>query len=300
MDNLSRVGIFVAVVKNESFVSAARDLGITSSAVSKQVQNLEHDLEVKLLNRTTRKVSLTEEGALFFERASRALEDIEEATEQIHELKACPRGSLKISMPHGLSAHYLKKDIAAFARQYPDIHLDISFDDRFVDIVSDGFDIVVRIGSLQDSSLIARRLASCPITVCASPEYLESHGKLEAPEDLVEHNMLAYNRNTRLHEWRYKCPDGKYGQVSLNGTFKSDNGQMLSEAAIHGIGVAILPIFYVADHLKTGALKQVLTDYTASPQRDIQAVFMPNRYLSTRLRLFVDHLTEICKNLPWE
>lgn len=300
MDNISRVGIFVAVVKNESFIGAARELGITSSAVSKQIQNLEYDLEIKLLNRTTRNVSVTEEGALFFERVSRALEDIEEAKEQIHELKACPKGSLKISMPHGLSVHYLKKDIAEFARKYPEIHLDISFDDRFVDIASDGFDIVVRIGSLKDSSLIARRLASCPIVVCASPDYLKKNGTPEMPDQLIDHNVLAYNRNTGLHEWRYKSPDDKYGQVNLNGTFKSDNGQMLCEATLLGIGISILPIFYVADHLKSRKLVQILSQYTASPQRDINAVFMPNRYLSTRLRLFVDHLTVVCKNLPWE
>jgi DNA-binding transcriptional LysR family regulator len=299
MDHLSRIGIFVAVVKNQSFAGAARELGITSSAVSKQVQNLENELQIKLLNRTTRKVSATEEGAIFFERAARALEDLHEAKEQVHELKTNPKGSLKVSIPLSLGINYLSKDIAAFAKQYPDIHLDVSFDDRIVDIVSEGFDLVIRISELRDSSLIARRLAPCPFAICASSEYLKTHGPLNSPEDLADHNVLAYTRNTGLHEWRYKARNGKGGQVSLKGTFKSDSGQMMCEAALQGIGIAILPIFYVAEHLKTGSLIKILPQYTTWPNRDIHAVFMPNRYLSTRLRLFVDHLATVCKSLPW-
>jgi len=299
MDHLSRIGIFIAVVKNQSFASAARELGITSSAVSKQVQNLENELQVKLLNRTTRRVSATEEGAIFFERAARALEDLHEAKEQVLELKTNPKGSLKVSIPLSLGISYLIKEIAAFAKQYPDIHLDVSFDDRIVDVVSEGFDLVIRISELRDSSLITRRLAPCPFVVCASNEYLKTHGNLNSPEDLAQHNVLAYTRNTGLHEWRYKTLDGKNGQVSLRGTFKSDTGQMMCEAALQGIGIAILPIFYVAEHLKTGSLIKILPDYTTWPDRNIHAVFMPNRYLSTRLRLFVDHLATVCKSLPW-
>lgn len=299
MDHLSRIGIFIAVVKNQSFAGAARELGITSSAVSKQVQNLESELQVKLLNRTTRKVAATEEGAIFFERSARALEDLQEAKEHINELKTNPKGSLKVSIPLSLGINYLIKDIAAFAKQYPDIHLDVSFDDRIVDIVSEGFDLVIRISELKDSSLIARKLALCPFAICASPEYLNSHSQIHGPEDLADHNVLAYSRNTGSHEWRYKDQDGQSGQVSLTGTFKSDTGQMMCEAALQSVGIAILPIFYVAQHLKSGALIKVLPDYTTWPHRDIHAVFMPNRYLSTRLRLFVDHLATVCKALPW-
>lgn len=299
MDHLSRVGIFISVVKNQSFSGAARELGITSSAVSKQVQNLENELQVKLLNRTTRKVSPTEEGAIYFERSARALEDLQEAKEQIHELKANPKGPLKVSLPLSLGVNYLIEEIAAFAKTYPDIHMDVSFDDRIVDIVAEGFDLVIRISELKDSSLIARRLAPCPLVMCASGEYLKRYGNLNTPEDLSDHNVLSYTRNTGLHEWRYQDAHGKSGQVSLSGTFKSDTGQMMCEAAVQGIGIAILPIFYVAEHLKSGALIKILPDYKTWPQRDIHAVFMPNRYLSTRLRLFVDHLAAVCKTLPW-
>jgi len=300
MDHLSRIGIFIEVVKHSSFAGAARELGITSSAVSKQIQNLEQDLQTKLLDRTTRSVAVTEEGAIFFERAGRAMEDLAEAEEQIHELKSCPRGTLKISIPSGFGRRYLQKSIAEFARQYPQVSLDLSFDDRFVNITDEGFDVVIRIAALPDSSLIARRLASCPAYMCASPEYLERCGTPQHPDDLAAHNVLAYTRNQTLHEWRYKDKSGQVGQVKLRGSFRCDSGGMLREAALEGIGIASLPIFYLADDFKSGALKCVLPDYFAWPQRDIHAVFMPNRYLSTRLRLFIDHMTKACKQLPWE
>lgn len=299
MDHLSRIGIFIKVVKNASFAGAARELGITSSAVSKQIQNLEAELQTKLLNRTTRNVSVTEEGAIFFERASRAMEDLQEAKEQIHELKSCPHGTLKVSIPFSVGIKYLGKAIASFAKRYPDVNLDLSFDDRYVDISAEGFDLAIRIGALQDSSLISRRLASCPIYICASPEYIEKHGIPQHPKELADHNVLAYTRNQGSHEWRYKDQNGKEGHVKLQGTFKCDTGEMMREAVIEGVGIAILPIFYIAEPLKEGLIKQILPEYVSWPNRDIHAVFMPNRYLSTRLRLFVDHLTLACKSLPW-
>lgn len=300
MDHLSRVGIFIAVVKNESFVGAARDLGITSSAVSKQIQNLELDLQVKLLNRTTRKVSVTEEGAVFFERAARALDDLQEAKEQVYELKSRPRGPLKVSLPLSLGVKYLGQAVVSFAALYPEVELDVSLDDRFVDIVGEGFDLVVRIGSLQDTSLIARRLASCPFVFCASAAYIGENGNPASAADLLKHNVLAYTRNNAKHEWRYKGPDNKLGQVDLRGSFKCDSGEVLCQAALKGIGIAVLPVFYVAEHLKDGTLQSLLPGYATWPERDIHAVFRPNRFLSTRLRLLVDHLTSACKELPWE
>lgn len=300
MDHVTRVGVFIAVVKAESFAGAAREMGITSSAVSKQIQNLEQDLKVKLLNRTTRRVSVTEEGAVYYERANRALEDLQEAQEQIYELKSRPRGPLKVSLPLSLGVKYLGPAIAKFAVEYPEIELDVSLDERFVDIVSEGFDVVLRIGALKDSALIARRMASCPFVLCASPGYLKKNGTPRAPEDLVRHNVLAYTRNSGLHEWRYKAPDNQFGQVNLSGTFKSDSGDILCHAALESVGMVILPVFYVAEHIENQLLQPVLRDYVTWPQRDIHAVFPSNRFQSTRLRLFVEHLAKTCKQLPWQ
>ncbi len=300
MDHVSRVGVFIEVVKEQSFAGAARVLGITSSAVSKQVQNLEHDLQVKLLNRTTRNVSVTEEGAIYFERAARALEDLQEAREQIYELKSRPRGRLKISLPQSLGIKYLGQAIVEFAAEYPEVELDVSLDERFVDIVNEGFDLAVRIGSLEDTSLVARRMASCPLVICASANYLEARGTPLKPDDLTNHNVLAFTGNSGLHEWRYQDAVGQYGQVGLNGNFKSDSGDILCRAALEGVGIAILPIFYVAEHIKNQELYPVLSSYVTSPNRDIYAVFQPNRFQSTRQRLLVDHLVSTCRQLPWE
>ena len=300
MDHISRVGVFLAVVKAQSFAGAARELGITSSAVSKQVQNLEQSLQVKLLNRTTRNVSMTEEGALYYERADRALGDLKEAQEQIYEMKSRPRGPLKVSLPHSLGVKYFGQAVALFAAQYPDVELNINLDERFVDIVNENFDVALRIGSLKDTSLIARRMASCPFVLCASPSYLETNGTPNTPDDLTDHNVLAYTRNDGLHEWRYENPAGKIGQVGLTGNFKSDSGEILCRAAIEGVGIAILPAFYVAEHLENQELQILLPKYETWPKREIYAVFQPNRYQSQRQRLFVDQLVVTCKQLPWE
>ena len=300
MDPLSRINIFLEVVKAASFAGAGRKLGITSSAVSKQIQNLEHDLQIKLLNRTTRNVSVTEEGALYFDRAGRALEDLQEAEEQIHELKSRPRGSLKVSIPSKIGVTYLAKAITDFAKLYPQVNLDLNFEDTVVDIIDEGFDLAIRIGVLEDSSLISRRLASCPIYVCASPEYLKKHGTPTHPDDLLDHNVLAYTRNKVTTEWAYQDASGKQGEIRLHGNFRCDTGDMQRQAVLDGVGIAILPLFYVNENLANGDIVRILEDYTTWPDRNIYAVFRPNKYLSTRLRLFVDHMTIACKQLPWE
>jgi DNA-binding transcriptional LysR family regulator len=183
MSQLSKVAAFIEVAKHESFAAAARSLGLTGPAVSKQVQALEEQLGVKLLYRTTRKVSLTEEGALYFERARKALEDLDEAEQQIQELKACPTGKLKINAPSSFGNQYLAKPITEFAKLYPDVELDVDFDDRWVDVIGEGYDVVIRIDALEDSSLIARKLASCPIALCASPNLLKSKGHPKHPRN---------------------------------------------------------------------------------------------------------------------
>lgn len=300
MDHISRIAVFLAVVRAGSFAGAAQKLGITSSAVSKQVQNLEQDLQVKLLNRTTRNVSATEEGTLYFERAARALDDLKEAEDALNELKSRPRGSLKISLPQALGIKYFATAIASFAAQYPEVDLDVNLQDRFVDLAGEGYDLAVRIGSLGDTSLIARKIARCPFVLCASRSYLQTRGTPQKPADLRHHNVLAFTGNVGLHEWRYTDAAGQSGQVPLNGNFKSDSGEILCSAALEGVGIVMLPIFYIAEHLHTGALEEVLPAFETAPKREIYAVFQPSRFQSTRLRLFVDHLVDTAKRLPWE
>jgi len=300
MLHLSRIDIFVEVAKEESFAAAARNLGLTSSAVSKQVQNLEQDLKIKLFNRTTRRVALTEEGAIYFERAARALDELREAEDFIQDMTARPRGTLKISIPIDFGLKYLATTISCFAKKYPDITLDITMDDRLVDVVAESFDMVVRIGVLEDSTLMARKLATCPFVVSASPEYLSKYDAPKKPDDLKDHNVLAYTRNTAAHEWRYKGPDGIEKVVALKSTFKCDTGEMMHQAVKNGIGIAILPMFFVNESLQEGKLIPLLEEYSPATERNIYAVFPPNRYQTARLKLFLEEISAICKKLPWE
>ena len=300
MDTLSRIHIFVEVARHESFAGAARELGITASAVSKQVQNLEHALKVKLFNRTTRNVALTEEGALFFERTRHALDDIEEAKEQLNDLKAKPHGTIKISVPAAFGISHLKTPLAEFATKYPEVVMDVSFDDRTVNIAEEGFDMAIRIGSLQDSSMIARKLISAPIVVCASPEYLGTHGHPETPEDLIHHDVIAYTRNKGSHEWHYRdISNDKEGVVRLSSKFKADSAGMIREAALHHLGIIIMPLFFIHEDIQNGRLVRLLDEYSSWPKRNVYALFPPNRYLSTRIRLLIEHLDQyyqkICK-----
>lgn len=294
MDTLTRIGIFVEVARQQSFAAAARELGLSSSAVSKQVLNLETELRTKLLNRTTRQVSLTEEGALYLARASRALEELQEASEAINELKTTPRGLLRVSIPTTLGTQYMKGPIAEFALLHPEVTLDVQFEDRLIDIAEEGFDLVLRIAALQDSSMIARKLAASPFYVCCSPGYLQKHKAPRTPADLADHNVLAYTRNKGAHEWRYRAPNGKEGVVALKSTFKCDFAEMMIEAAVQGIGIMIAPAFFVQSALKDKRLVRILDDYHTAPERNLYAVFPPNRYVSTRLRLFVDHIHAYC------
>jgi DNA-binding transcriptional LysR family regulator len=292
MDTLSRVAMFVAVARQQSFAGAARELGLTPSAVSKQVQNLESELKVKLLTRTTRSVSLTEEGALYYARASRAISDLDEAADLVNELRSTPRGNLKISIPTTIGMRFLKAPIAAFAKRYPQVTLDVQFEDRLIDIHEEGFDVVLRIAALPDSTLTARKLADSPIQAFCSPAYLKTHGRPQIPQALVEHNVLAYTRNKGAHEWRYRGPDGETGLVSLQSSFKCDFAEMMIEAACQGIGIIICPTLFVTEELSQGKLLPLLAGYESNPPRSLYAVFPANRFMSSRLRLFLDYMLE--------
>jgi len=291
--------MFVEVAKQESFAAAARSLGLTGPAVSKQVQALENRLGVKLLYRTTRKVTLTEEGALYFDRARKAIEDLAEAEQQIQELKECPTGKLKINAPMSFGGQYLATPIAEFARSYPEVELEVNFDDRWVDVIGEGFDVVVRIGALADSTLVARRLAPCPILLCASPECISQNGMPSSPDDIADYPAIIYTRHGQTEDWRYQNQAGDKGTVKLMKAFSGNSAEMQLAACDAGIGLALLPSFAIWPQLQSGQLIQLLPEYTTIPERNIYAMFPKNRHLSTRVRLFVDFLSELGKTFPW-
>ncbi|MDP6571960.1 MAG: LysR family transcriptional regulator [Rhodospirillales bacterium] len=288
MDNLADMAVFVKVVEAHGFSAAARRLRLSKSAVSKRVSRLEERLGARLLNRTTRRLSLTEEGSAFHQRAKSILADIEEAEQAVSRLHAVPRGTLRVSAPMSFGTLHLAPAVPDFMARYPDLRVDIALNDRLVDLVDEGFDLAIRIARLPDSTLIARRLAPRRVVVCAAPGYWRRAGVPARPEDLKDHNCLHYSYLLSDDAWPFTGPDGAIS-VKVSGTFMANNGEALSAAAIAGTGVALLPTFIAGPDLRAGRLRAVLGDYEETGP-SIYAVYPHARHLSAKVRAFVDFL----------
>lgn len=298
MSSTDRIEIFVEVARQQSFAKAAKILGITGPSASKQVQALEDRIGVKLLHRTTRLVTLTDEGASYYERARHAIEELKEAAAQVQEMKTSPRGNLRINVPLSFGHLHLLPTLAGFAAKYPDLSLDITLDDRTVDVIAEGFDLVIRIGVLADSSLIAKPLSHCPIYPVASPAYLERHGTPKNPSDFKHHRLISYSYQGGITEWRYRGADGTIGAMRSEGILRANTAEMMREAALAGLGIAILPSFAVAPYIKSHQLVRLLPEYSTYPERQITALMPPNRHRSRKTQLLLDWITAACKAVP--
>ena len=297
MDNLSGMAVFAQVVEARSFTGAARRLGMSKAAVSKQVSRLEERLGARLLNRTTRRLSLTEVGAAFYERCARIVAEAEEAELAVTRLNEKPRGTLRVDVPVDFGIQYLAPLLPPFMLANPELKVDMSFNDRFVDLVDEGHDLAVRIGQLPDSSLIARKLAESGSVICAAPEYWNRHGRPSHPSELANHNCFAYSYLATGNEWRLRGPEGDVA-VRVSGSLTANNGGMLRQAAVAALGVVATPVFMACDDLRAGRLEPVLRDYEP-PTRGIHAVYPHNRHLSAKVRAFVDYLAEALNPAPW-
>ena len=231
---LGRIRIFVEVARQHSFAAAAAALGITGPAASKQVIALEEELGVKLLHRTTRKVTLTDEGAIYYERVKQALEEMEDAAGEVRELRAAPKGTLKINAPLTFGHTHLLPMISGFARKYPELRMDVSLEDRMVDVVADGFDVVIRIGVMHDSSMVMRPLADCPIVPVASPGYLRQHGAPKTPADLKRHRIIGYSYQGGQAEWKFRDAQGKSGTVRNECSFRANTASGTGRGGCRG------------------------------------------------------------------
>jgi DNA-binding transcriptional LysR family regulator len=288
MDRLAAMEAFVRVVERGGFTAAAEDLRLSRAMVSKHVQDLEEHLGARLLNRTTRKVSLTEAGRVYYERSTQLLADLAETEGAVGELQAKPRGRLRVNAPVSFGALHLGAAVADYMAAHPEVTVELTLNDRVVDLVEEGYDLAVRIARLADSSLIARRLAPCRMVVCASPDYLERTGRPRTPEDLPGHNCLGYSYGQARDEWRFDGPDGP-AAVRVRGGFQANNGDVLRAAALRGAGLVLLPSFIVGTDLVSGGLVPVLPGYRV-PELAIHAVYPPGRHLSAKVRSFVDFL----------
>jgi DNA-binding transcriptional LysR family regulator len=291
MDQLAALRAFVAVAEAQSFSNAARALRIAKSAVSRQVSDLESDLGARLLHRTTRSLSLTEAGRAYFERAARILADLDDANRAVGELQAAPRGRLRISAPMSFGFLHLMPALSDFMARYPEVVVDLAMNDRFVDLVNEGFDVAIRIATLPDSSLIARQLAPARRVICASPNYLSTHGAPRSPNDLKTHACLFNSNLPSAREWRFVSPDDVPVPVTVNGRLSVDNGDALRVAALCGLGLANLPTFIVGADLQSGALATVLDSFVAQ-DLSISAVYPHSRHLSPTVRALIDFLVD--------
>lgn len=288
MDRLDDMLAFIKVVDARSFTAAADRLNLSKSVVSRRVADLENRLGARLLNRTTRRLSLTEVGQAFYDRCQRILADLEEAEQAASDLQATPRGRLKLAAPLSFGTQHLAPAITDFMAQHPAIEIDVELNDRYVDLVDEGFDMAVRIGRLRDSSLIARRLAPSRRVLVASPAYLEREGVPETPEDLARHRCLLYTNTPAAEQWQFRVGN-EVKSVRVAGPLRANNGDLLMAAAMAGQGIAVLPTFMCGQALEAGTLHCLLFDCYVS-ESAVYAVYPQNRHLSSKVRAFVSFL----------
>lgn len=287
---IAAIPIFVAVVDGNSFTAAADRLGVTKSAVSRRIAELEEDLGVRLLHRTTRKLSLTEAGDRYLEFARRSLQEARLAEDAATALQDLPRGRLRINTPMSFGRLHVAPTIPAFLARYPDVEVEMTMDDKFVDIVGGGYDLAIRVGRLADSTLVARKLAPNHTVLCASPDYLASHPAPVTPEDLLDHNCLRYSYYSEAGEWTLFRGD-EVQHVRVTGNYQVNNSEALREALVRGCGIGRIPRFIVDPDLAAGRLRCVLSEYDL-PAQDIYAVWPERAYLPRKVRVFVDFLAE--------
>lgn len=282
--------IFAAVVREGSFTKAARRLQTSKSRASREVARLEDRLGARLLQRTTRRLSLTDVGRAFFDRCVVILEQVEEAELAVGELQTVPVGVLKVSVPASYGRLVIMERLHDFAARYPRVQLDLTFTDRRVDLVAEGIDVAIRIGDLPDSSLFARRLDRMGFQVCASPDYLEQRAAPEHPTELGDHSCLEFTHRYHRGTWDFMGPDGPVS-VRVEGRVCADSGEALVSAACRGLGIVYVPEFLVWAPLEAGALTPLLTDWVPPPT-GVWALYPHNRHLSPKVRLLVDALVE--------
>ncbi len=300
MDKLTSMIVFTKVAKAGSFAAAAKEMGLSRAMTTKHVMQLENNLGVRLLNRTTRHLSLTEVGRVYLERCLQILDDLEETELAVGRLQTEPRGTLKINATPFFGAHHLAPAIAAYLELYPDVNVELVLQAGHVDLVGEGFDLAIHLGELRDSSLIARKLGTSQRIVCGSPNYFAKHGVPSTPEDLKRHNCLSNLSLPPRDQWQFGNLEGKSVVIKVTGTLVANSAEALRMAALSGLGLVLLPTYMVGQDLRKGRLQAVLTEYVPAPL-DIHAVYPHRKHLSAKVRTFVDFLHERFRPRPyWE
>jgi len=294
MDRLTEMEAFATVVDQGGFTDAARKMGISKSAVSKHVSSLESRLGARLLNRTTRRVSPTEIGLAYYDRARRVLNDAGEADALVSSMQSAPSGLLRISVATDFGVNHMSPILGDFLVDYPDITVNMVLNNRFVELISEGFDLAIRIGEMEDSSLRARKLTDTTKRLIAAPGYFEQFGRPEKIDDLNEHKLLHYSNQSAGNVWKLTAPSGEKRQVRTQGWLTVNDGQSLLNACVSGLGIAYLPSFLYADALEQGLVEEAMPELPSETQ-GIYAVYPPGRYTQPKVRTFIDFLVEAFK-----
>jgi DNA-binding transcriptional LysR family regulator len=291
--SIQQMAVFTRIVATGSLSSAARDLGVSPAIVSRTLAALETRLGVRLLNRTTRRLNLTDEGAKYHEACGRILAEIEEADSAVAARRAEPQGVLRVALHASFAHKHVAPLIPDFTRRYPRIKLALSLSDRTVNVIDEGFDLAIQIAQLEDSSLAARKLAPNRRVVCASPKYLAAHGTPRVPEDLAAHNcIMVMPHGDFSSTWEYRDPRGNPGSVRVTGKLASDSWEVMREWAVSGMGIAIKSTWDVRRHLEDGSLVALCPGYTFGPEVAIYAVYPHRRHLPAKTRVFIDFLAD--------
>jgi len=298
MDRFENMSTFVRVVEAGSISGAADRMGVAKSAVSRRLKELEEYLGVELFHRTTRRMNLTDTGRTFYHQSVRILADILEAEHATSQAHGTLKGSLKVALPLSFGLMHLGSAISEFLQANPEIEFDLDFNDRQIDLLAEGFDLAIRIASLPDSSLIARRLAAIQSVMCASPAYLERMGKPRSPEELINHHCLIYNLIHDFEHWSLYDTEDKLIKAKIHPYLKASNGEFLRDAAVNGLGIVLMPVFIVHKEIESGTLIPLFTEYKY-PQIAAYAIYPQTRHLSQRVRAFVDFLIRRFEGLPY-
>lgn len=291
MDKFGSIRTFVKVIEAGGFAAAARDMGLSRSAVHKYVTILENELGAQLLRRSTRKVTPTDSGIVFYERCKQILSDLDEAMSVVTELHQQPTGNLRINAPMSFGTLHLSDVVADYMDNYPNVHVELVLNDRFVDPIEEGFDVTIRIGKTHHStSLISKEIAPVTRVLCASLTYIEKAGEPTHPNELKQHRCLHYGYQGSGSRWRFSSADGEYS-YPVNCVMWSNNGEVLRDAAIKHQGIVLLPTFIIEEALRQGQLKIILPGFLPFGVA-FHALYPRHRHLSAKVRLFVDHVID--------
>lgn len=289
-DLLDGVAVFVAVVNARSFTAAAQALGHSTSFVSKEITRLENRLESRLLNRTTRTLSLTDAGRAYFDRCSQIVIDAENAERSISQLQESPRGLLRINAPASFGSKYLLDILPQFMLRYPQVKLEVEFNDRIIDVVAEGYDVVIRVGVTKDSNLVTRKFSSSKGVVVASPEYIKRKGCPDTAEDLAQHDTVAYSLLPTPTLWDF-VRDGKRTSINIDPRVMCNSAEIEVAMVKQGIGITRLPLFACEQEVARGELEIILKNYE-QPVFGVYAIYPHRQYLTAKVRAFVDFLVE--------